>query len=127
MKLNFKFSLNNNVISRILKGGSHEYINPVREWLVGLMIAMIAFVSGIIFIALDFYEQLEASPDDVAVEHFNYKETDVKYYADQYRQKEQIFNKMRKSSLYVPPVTVSTTTASSGVVAIPLAEEGGAL
>jgi hypothetical protein len=82
-------------LSEILKKGSNDYVNPVREWLAGLSVAITIFVCGIIYTAYDFYKQLIVPPAPVELQQVTYREEDIRRLAEEYEKKEEAFNEMR--------------------------------
>ncbi len=117
MKLKFKKSKNGKAFFLTLwRNGVHDYINPVRDWTIGLAVAILVFLCGVAYISFDFYTQFGAPKDTVYVESqsVGYRDVEVKKYAEQYIEKERVFNELRKDRSYVieviPESPVSTST-----------------
>ncbi len=98
--MNFKFASHRHVGSYFLKffkkdGG--DYTNPVRDWTLGLFFAVTLFFAGVVYIALDFYEQFGTSKEALVTEGKSevYREKEVRMFAEIYSQKEQVFMELR--------------------------------
>ena len=109
MKINIKkFRKAKKLFSKVFKKGSSpsELINPIREWIIGLSVAVVVFSSGIAFTAFDFYTQLVSQTEIVIDEKpLVYRQNEVKFYAEFYDEKEQAFEALRLYKEYVPSQT----------------------
>jgi hypothetical protein len=112
------------------KKSPREFINPIRDWTIGLFTATVLFLTGVVFIALDFYLQFIAEPQAFVAEDqlVVYPEKEVRHYAELYRKKEENFNALH-SIIPFPVVdavveTQATTTPEviEPVPEAPLAE-----
>ncbi len=104
MKLKFKKSKDGKAFFLTLwRNGVHDYVNPVRDWMIGLCVATTVFLFGVGYIAFDFYTQFGASDDAVQVESqsIGYRDVEVKRYAEQYTERERVFNELRTETAYV--------------------------
>jgi hypothetical protein len=101
-----------------------ELIHPLRDWSIGLAIAVFGFFGGVTAIAIDFYFQL-VSPITPEVEEkpLVYKEEEVVRYASQYNERAQIFNEHRSTQIYIPIVEEVATTTEEDSEKETLAEE----
>lgn len=128
MKLNFRKTIGGpSFFSRFSKPGDHEFVNPLRDWTIGLFVAVCIFLGGVGAIGLDFYLQFGAPNEAVPVEEQTvvYREREVVQYAEEYNKKETRFKELRTHTVSVPAKVeevASTTTAATEEVA-PLADE----
>jgi hypothetical protein len=118
MKFNFKdLKVRKNPALQGWKSGIQNYMNPSRDWTVGIGVATVLFLGGSVFIGFDFYDQFGAPARDVVAEiqPVVYQEKEVIQQAEVYDERERVFNMLRKSRVYVPPPAEQVTE--------PLAEE----
>ena len=113
MKFNFnsikKFGSN---IQKISKQRYNDFFNPEHDWVRGLAGVTIMFIGGIVYTISQFYLQW-GIPNEIAVddtEVLNYREQDVIYFANQYTEKEKIFNELRTKQYEAPLVTLPEPT-----------------
>jgi len=109
MKLKFKKSKDGKAFFITLwRNGVHDYINPIRDWTVGLFIASFIFLAGVGYIAFDFYTQFGASENSIHVESesIRFRDVEVKRYAESYSEKERVFNALRNDRTYVIEVEI---------------------
>lgn len=119
MKFNLHIHTGGGRLSSHHKRSTWEYMNPVRDWTVGLGLGAMLFVAGVSFIVLDFYNQFGVTaPEAVLSEQpITYREKEVKLYAEQYAEKERRFNALRKVHVFhEAPVSESQ---DAGVESIP--------
>lgn len=84
-----------------------RFMNPNRDWLLGLTVAAVLFILGAGYIAYDFYQQFGVPSQAVVVEEqpVVYRSDEVVQYAELYEEKEREFNTLRARRPYVPPAT----------------------
>lgn len=101
------------------------YMNPMRDWTLGLSIAVLVLLGGFSYFAFEFYVQFGIPEADVVGEKtaVSYNEKEVRFYAKQYETKEAVFNQLRQDMKPLSsPVQVETLTATtSDTVEKPLA------
>lgn len=85
--------------------------NPLRDWSIGLILAVVLFISGVLVIVFDFYFQF-VSPEipEVTEKPLIYRENEVREYANLYNEKAKEFKALRNAQVYIPPTAQSTTT-----------------
>lgn len=111
------------------KSAFSDYVNPLRDWTIGLAAAALLFAGWSSYIAFDFYDQfiVPLEVENVATEGVLYKEKEVLFYATEYDEKEKIFEELRKDRTYLPPVVENVleenTEAQSESEPAPLAGE----
>lgn len=103
-------------------------MDPLRDWAIGLSIATIGFLTGVTFIAFDFYSQMNQAPEkEVVVEAkpLTYRERDVVKFAEFYTEKGKTFNLLREKKAYVSPEvkTEPVIPDPEGEALEPLAEQ----
>lgn len=83
-----------------------RFMNPNRDWFLGLTAAVVLFILGAGYIAYDFYQQFGVPNQAVIVEErpVVYQGDEVVRYAELYEEKEREFNALRARRPYVPPV-----------------------
>ncbi len=83
-----------------------EYTNPMREWTIGLGVAILLLVVGGVAIGFDFYKQFGAPSKPTSLEQkaSEYNDAGVRFYANEYREREQAFGALREKR----PQTVVT-------------------
>ena len=113
-------------IKKIFKRTSpkrHEYMNPVRDWSYGLVVAAVLFLSGVTMTAIDFYFQMkpkEPEATNTTSTNFAKQLDEVDEYAAEYNEKARQFNALRNSQVYVPPaeeVSIETENDSDEALA----------
>lgn len=84
-------------------------MNPLRDWSIGLIFAVVLFIGGVTMTLLDFYFQL-VSPEipEISEKPLIYRQNEVVEYAEIYNQKVKDFNAARYSQEYVPPPETPT-------------------
>ncbi len=93
-----------NFVPKFHKRNTGEYMNPVRDWIFGLLSATVLLIAGAVFIATDFHTQFNVTTHDTPKSKpIVHREKEIKTYAELYRQKEEIFNELRKNRQYVEP------------------------
>ncbi|HEU4677261.1 MAG TPA: hypothetical protein VFS75_00920 [Candidatus Paceibacterota bacterium] len=98
------------------KDGTSTYMNPSRDWTIGLVIASVGFVVGATLIGFDFYSQLRSEGADVPPQtsQMLYDQNGVTEYARIYSRREDAFNALRAGGTPAPVLTpVATTTATT--------------
>lgn len=68
---------------------AHAFVNPKRDWTIGLLVAVFIFCLSCAYIAYDFYTQFIIQPDAMIVEGstIKYNETEVRRLAEIYQGK----------------------------------------
>jgi hypothetical protein len=96
-----------------------EDMNPLRDWAIGLSVAVLVFIGGISFIGYDFYSQFGSAGEEAAIEAqpVTYRDKEVRAYAEHYTEVENTFNKLRSNRAYVPPPAQTASTTSDGALA----------
>ena len=125
MKLNLKRLKNfGKGIKNIHTQKYKDFINPGRDWLVGLFCAVVVFISGIVFIAIDFYVQFEVPSSDTIldVQTIKYQDKNVIYFSEIYTEKEKTFNQLR-GIRFNPPRTNTVTDKVVSTASSTLAED----
>lgn len=88
----------------------HEFVNPAREWAIGLLGAAFVFALGATYIGIDLHEQFTKEPTytDISESTLTYDKKGVVEYATQYREREAQFIKLRgeRPAVIVPPPPV---------------------
>jgi len=118
MKFNFKQSKKNKVfLAKWWRDNMHEYLNPTRDWTIGLFVAVLLFVLGIGYIGFDFYIQFGAPKDIVYIEtqSVGYRDVEVKRYAEQYDERERIFRELQQKKP-VLGITPENETGENGTI-----------
>ena len=110
---------------------SHEYMHPVRDWMIVLGVCVLVFVGGAAYSAYDFYMQFGAPSEEtsVAEKDVHYRDAEVKALSETYAQKESAFMTLRAArkvdSVSMTDSGQGTGQASSSAQNIPpLANEG---
>ena len=116
------------VFSKLATNEVDEYVNPIRDWMKMLVLAVLVLLTGLSFFGFRFYtqfgtfEQGEISEQSAVI----YNEKEVRTFAEMYSVKEAVFNKLRNDVQYIPPVQqedpVSLATSTEGALE-PLAED----
>lgn len=77
-----------------------EFVNPTRDWFVGLLGVIVCFCVGIAYIVYDFNMQVGADQDITldGVDVISYPERDVLRYADIYKEKQAAFDALRTAA-----------------------------
>ncbi len=99
---------------------SGDYMNPLRDWTIGLTVAVIFFVGGVSAIIFDFYTQfgVNIGADDGNKKNIPvYSTSEVRTFARQYAEKSDEFEKLRKKSASAVSLKqpFATTTESTPV------------
>ena len=83
------------------KNAFADYVNPLRDWSIGLALATLFLVSWTSYIAFDFYDQFIAplEIENVTSEGVLYKEKEILFYAKEYDEKEKTFEALRKNRI----------------------------
>lgn len=74
-----------------------DYMNPLRDWAIGLACATTMFIGGVVYIGYDFYSQftiVEVVTD--TEKKIVYPEKEIRNLADSYTDKEKNFNELRE-------------------------------
>ncbi len=81
------------------QGSAPLYTNPVREWTIGLGVALLCLIGGVVGIAFDFRTQFGATSEEAAYEQkaSTYQANEILFYAQQYTDRENAFNVLRKN------------------------------
>ena len=129
MKLNLHFlNIFKESFGKKHRSGLTQYMNPLRDWAIGLSLATFVLIFGTGFIGFDFYKQFVAPQEEVKApsKPAIYSEKETKEYAEKYMKKEVLFNALRNEKpsipVIVPIVNKATTTASKAPE--PLAKDG---
>jgi hypothetical protein len=79
------------------------YMKPLRDWTVGLAVAVVTFLSGVSFITYDFYRQSGVPTQEVTAEYepVVYQEKEVIRFSEMYEEKERAFNTLRERRVYI--------------------------
>lgn len=98
-----KFTLKKKRGRRIAQPRSHDLMNPSRDWLFMLALAVLTFGSGVVYVVFDLYGQFGDTDQLVATEQkVEYQAKEVSYYAQMYEEREMEFMRLRKDRHYVP-------------------------
>lgn len=113
MKLSFKLPgrADTSAMSVSRNANVQGYMNPMRDWALGLCVAILFFLVGAAYIAFDFYDQLggiatievEDAPQPIV-----YRDKEIIFYADMYSKKELRFNTLRGEAPVVAPLATTT-------------------
>lgn len=125
MKLNLKRLKNfGKGIQNIHTQKYKDFINPSRDWLVGLFCAVVVFIGGMVFIAIDFYIQFEMPSNETIfdVQTMKYQDKNVIYFAEIYTEKEKTFNQLR-GIRFNPPHTNTVADEIVSIASSTLAED----
>lgn len=104
---------------------AREFINPERDWSIGLGLAVLCFATGVGYIVFDFYMQFEV-PQDMNIDSkgIMYRPQEVEDFAQIFTAKESTFNELRQQVHNIPIETLEGT--ETGSITEPLAEEESA-
>lgn len=96
------------VLSTLKPRGHGDEMNPLRDWAIGLFLAVLMFLAGVAYIAHDFYSQFGQSNTQVVAEAQTvvYRDAEVKSFAEEYATKEKMFNALRSNVRYEPPAPI---------------------
>ena len=96
MKINFSFAKTKK-IHRVTRAKVREYINPRREWALGLFGATLCLLAGATYIGIDLRAQFtdELVFTGVNETTLTYNKTDVIEQATLFREKDKRFNELR--------------------------------
>ncbi len=113
MKSNFKLPESiTNIFASFFVKDEGDYTNAVRDWTLGLFIAVLLFFIGVLFIALDFYSQFgvvaEFTAQDTKTE--TYRDKEVKMFAEEYSEKQKTFNELRAEVVAPTPEVLTPVT-----------------
>lgn len=128
-QLTAQFKKIRTLFSRRKRATTGDYMNPLRDWTIGLCIATFTFLAGTAFIAYDFYTQfgVQTVTSDVAAQNnkLMYPKAEIFNLADSYREKESYFEKLRnaRKAPLTPPQATEASQNETGEA--PLAEEEG--
>lgn len=126
MKLQFDISALKQKLRLSSRAG--EFVNPLRDWTIGFIAAVLVFVAGIAYAALDFYVQFGAPRTEVTIEQtpVQYREKEVLYHTELYRERERLFDELRRDRRFVPfvPQIVNDASDTFELETVPLANEG---
>lgn len=105
-----------------------EQLNPARDWMIGLLCAVIGLCAGIGIIAFDFYTQFgvaRAIQNNVQKSISPYPTADVRRLTDEYEKREAAFTKLR-NSVVREPVPVEQIASTTSQIPAVTEEEGNA-
>ncbi len=102
---------------------AREFVNPVRDWLIGLTCAFVILVCGIAYIAYDFHTQIIEREEGVTVSEtpLQYDERAVREQGSRFKEREIIFNRLRserKEVVYIEKPVVPEEPQSSDEVVV---------
>lgn len=85
---------------------AREFVNPVRDWLIGLTCAFVILVCGVAYIAYDFHTQIIEREEGVTVSEtpLQYDERTVLEQGSRFKEREALFNRLRnerKEPVYI--------------------------
>lgn len=88
---------------------SHNFINPVRDWFIGLSIACMALIGGSVYIAYDFHEQFIETEEMVLLNEtpLQYDEKKIHVWSEKFRMIEHTFENLRSDRVFVAPEEVT--------------------
>ena len=113
MKLNFKKALAHRIRSFEAEKDSHEYMHPQRDWMLILGSAVLIFLGGVSYSALDFYAQFVMQPDESPTENnvIRYRDAAILELAKSYDEEEKVFTALRADMPDAPePIVIIATT-----------------
>jgi hypothetical protein len=119
-----KWSLKKGKHPRLPFGGaSRASIHPVRDWLVGLSVAMLVFLGGAAAIAYDFRIQFVLPPEatESTAVTMKYSERDVRHYAERFEARDVEFAKLR--GVVVPRADIVSEVPENTEESQPLADQ----
>jgi hypothetical protein len=126
MKLNFKFGFLKLKKTRSLDEWRriNQHMNPLRDWTISIVVAVLLFIGGVSYTAYDFIVQLQATAPATSEKSkpVLYHEKEVVQYAETYTEREQTFNELRNVVVKVPELEKTgraTTTAPASPVTPP--------
>jgi hypothetical protein len=118
MHFDFKKALHGNRTAFTVEGSSHEFMHPMRDWMLILGFSVFVLVSGITYSSFDFYTQfvMPESETLVAEKHIRYRDKEIVSMSEAYTEKETVFNTLRAQMPSVPePLVVPATTSPDTV------------
>jgi hypothetical protein len=91
-------------------------MHPMRDWMIGLGVAVIVFAGAVTLIAHDFRVQFILPPELNATTtvEVKYSESDVEWYAKRFNEKDAHFNSLRAETRGSVPVVPSRGEAPVG-------------
>lgn len=122
----------------LIKTRVHELMHPGREWVTGLSIAVLLFVTGSAYLGYDFLDQYHGIDTEVVADStvVRYRKQDAAHFLELYRTKKETFEQLRADQRFRPSPPAPATAEATSTVSVapePLAEEapaqysGGAL
>lgn len=101
------------------KDGTSTYMNPARDWTIGIGIAIVGLVLGLGLVGFDFYAQYHAPGVTVPVQSNGnlYNEKTVREYAKLYDDREAEFKRLRSSETIPMETAPSAATTSENPLA----------
>ncbi len=133
MKINLKAALAHHAHPFDAERDSHEYMHPQRDWMFILGCAVLVFLGGVTYSALDFYTQFVMQPEQSLVgdKVIRYRDTAIIEVAKLYDDDERMFTTLRADMPFTPvPIETPATTTEAVMEneeVVPLAEEDAPL
>lgn len=96
MKFGLKTHTGKKHLALVGESGSSNHLHPLRDWSVGLGLAVLVFIGGVTYIGYDFYAQFIIEAKEVSAESLiHYHSEKVRMQAEEYDKREQKFNELR--------------------------------
>ena len=105
MKFNLSNFTKKKHLTLIGVSGSSSRLHSLRDWAIGLALAVVLFIGGVSYIAFDFYTQFGVEKEQVTGgTPLQYNANKVHMYAEKYNEKERAYKGVRS----VPRVKTPT-------------------
>ena len=98
------------------ESGTSNRLHSLRDWSIGLALAVLVFLGGVSYIAYDFYTQFITQTGDTFDESsIQYHPEKVRRYAEEYKRKEEAFSELNTMRSEGGVTEESTTVTPSPV------------
>lgn len=109
--------------------GSSSRLHSLRDWAIGLALAVVLFLGGVSYIAFDFYTQFGVEKEQVSGgTPLQYNANKVHMYAEKYNEKERAYEGVRSAPRAKTPVVIeedeSVPTPAEPTADEPQVDEG---
>jgi|GEM_PF-2498073 len=129
MKFNLSNFTKKKHLTLIGVSGSSSRLHSLRDWAIGLALAVVLFLGGVSYIAFDFYTQFGVEKEQVTGgTPLQYNASKVHMYAEKYNEKERAYEGVRSAPRAETPTIIKeqepTPTPAEPTADVPQVDEG---
>ena len=107
MKFNLSNFTKKKHLTLIGVSGSSSRLHSLRDWAIGLALAVVLFIGGVSYIAFDFYTQFGVEKEQVTGgTPLQYNANKVHMYAEKYNEKERAYEGVRSAPRVKTPTAI---------------------